>query len=299
MSLSLSTRIDHALRREAIPPDAQIRIKNLILAKHFMLDPDARFKGQLQNLQACVVSLKSGRPLWRPHRAAVYEIYLDLLTKTKADIEWRLMNSVDDEGHPLPLKEIRRKRALENNRRAKDDPPRPPLATLGAHWADWIPPKVRAATILAFDQMYTSADERDTVPGRRVRPFCTIGQYEHVRTKWRALSKTAQPHITAFTRAKEDAAAADPEITSADTTLSTLAIPPILRERYRAAAAAQRHIAAHIRSGDPTRPVPIKWTDVLTVDERAHLREAEKAAGGDAYIREPSEGMDADDEDTP
>jgi hypothetical protein len=281
MPISLSARIDNAFRREAIPFDAQIRMKNLILAKHFMHDPDTRFDGQIKNLRVCLASIKGGRPLWRPNRAPTYEAYLALLERTLTFIQDTIANAMDGEGHPMTLKEIRRQRALENNRRAKSDPPRPPLATLGAHWADWIPPKVRAATLLAFDQMYSSPEESG-VPGRRIRPFCTIAQYIHVRSKWRALSLTAQPHIDAWNKERR---VPGPKFT------------PIMRERYRAAAAAQRHITAHIRSGDPTRPVPIKWTDVLTVDERAHLREAEKAAGGDAYIREPDTGIeDTDDE---
>lgn len=242
-------RLRLLLHTNDVPPLAQTRIINGILAKTASARATAQWAHLLTPPRLILRSLVNTRPKWRPSRAPTYDAYLSLVRKTLELIQ------IDADALPSPADAAATALARNAERAAQG---KRPLATKDGAWFTWIPAHVRVAMVLAFAELYASPEEKASPLGRRVQPFTTITQRQAMRTKWEGLLKQLSPHL----KDDEDFAELD----------------PLARERHRAANAARKIIKGRLLALDYAVPVPVHWTQVLDKDTRARLNEAEKVA---------------------
>ena len=98
-----------------------------------------------------------------PIRGPVYSAYLDMLRKTRDRI--KAARALNLEGKTIM--EVAKERNLSGE---------------GLRWVDWVPRKVHAAFILAFEQMHVHPD----LPrkGKRMIPFLTTVERSASETRW-------------------------------------------------------------------------------------------------------------------
>lgn len=247
---------------------ARLRTKPATTAWDNLLRPLA---DSIRITKACI-------PKARPSRQPTYTAYLSLMQKTYASITYAQRNYETPD-------EAERAAAQTNATRMSEG--KHPLGACRSHWSTWVPPHIVAATVQAFESMYASEAATKQPPGRRIHPFSTLTQRGTTQRKWSALLAQVQPHINAGYEI-------DPTYVEAHTRGMSpeqaehigQAMAKLHRERYRAAHAARKLIQQKKTSLTTDFIVPLHWTHVLDEDTRAHLRAAERAAGGDGYTRD-------------
>lgn len=235
-----------------VPPAAQTRIINGILAKTPAARADARWDHIITPPRLIIRTLVNTRPKWRPSRADTYGAYLALVQRTLDLIV------IDADVYPTPEAAAAVARTTNVAREREN---KRPMGTKDGAWHTWIPEHIRHATTLAFEAMYTSPEERALPAGRQVHPFMTMTQRAAMREKWEGLLKQLEVH--------NPDAAADPD--------DFAALDPLQKMQCRAAYAAQKTIKARLRTLAYDVPPPVHWVQVLDPDTRARLREAEKS----------------------
>lgn len=245
-------------------------------------------------LNIALRSLRSGKTKWRPQRATTYAAYEQLMVRVQALI------TEDMRQYDTPQACAKAQRGLNSGRAALGQRP---LGTKDGHWSTWVPPHIREATALAFDNLYVDEQLEGKPPGRRLYPFTTITQRSQYRTLWENLIQQLMPHINAGFELHPALIEAQSRHLPIEATTERAAFAKSLqhvhRERYRAAFAArkiiQQRMAAATAGPPPTSSddlraalvVPKHWVHVLDAPERARLRDAERALpGGDGYTRE-------------
>ena len=299
MAEKFSNRLREALRLEAIPTDVQLRILNFVANNR--LDNEPRwFDTQLKQLRQAINSLRSGksRGQWAPHRVQVYDQYLEVLLKTERHIV-NVREGTPEEPRPS---QQRVRTIMAQRSRARVAAGLTPLGEYGQHWSSWIPPHVRRALVDAFRAVYALPVDQH-LAGRRVIPFATIAERVSLRKRWLVLRATAQSYVDVYNAHSKELGP-----NGAHT------MHKVMLERRRAGGAAVRAIDAAIRDIDtgeamamevnpdavthPRLTVPPKWTDMLTKDERARLREAESNDAPDANLEIQEKEPDTQEEDT-
>lgn len=250
--MSLPTKDTERLRlllhANDVPPLAQTRIINGILAKTAPARATTQWANLIDPPRTIIRTLVNTRPKWRPSRAPTYDAYLTLVRKTLDLI------TIDANALPSPADAAALRRETNAERAAQG---KPLLAPKDGAWFTWIPAHVREATVRAFDNLYASPEEKANPLGRRVQPFMTIPQRAALRGKWEGLLKQLSPHVAR-------------DYALLETTLE--------REQYRAANAARKTIRDRMLALDYAIPVPVHWVQVLDPDARARLNAAEKDA---------------------
>lgn len=234
-----------------VPPHAQTRIINGILAKTPAARADARWEHLITPPRLIIRTLVNTRKHWRPSRTPTYEAYLTLVRRTLDLI------IVDADVYPTP--EAAAAKARETNA-DRERAGKRPMGTKDGAWYTWVPEHIRHATTLAFEAMYTSPEERALPVGRQVQPFMTLPQRAAMRDKWEGLLKQLEVH--------NPDAAKDPD--------EFAALAPLEQMHCRAAHAAKKTIKERMRTLAYDVPPPVHWVQVLDPDTRARLREAEK-----------------------
>jgi hypothetical protein len=274
------TRLRAALLAEGIASDAAVRVINRMSEKK-KADPWLHLK---QPLHAAIRTTSLSRARWRPTRIPTYEAYLQLMRRVQAEIS----NASRDHATPADYAKVA---AAINAQRVSEG--KRPLGDCLSHWSTWVPPHIREATILAFEKLYADETAAKLAPGRRITPFSTLTQRHEALNKWDRLLTQLQPHLDAGY-----------EVHPAYLELNTRGMYPeqaekvahalqrVHRERYRAAYAARKIIETRRKQLTTDMVVPLHWVHVLDEDARTHLREAERAAGGDGYTRDTG-GMSA------
>lgn len=251
MSLPLKDldRFRTLLHVNDVPPAAQTRIINGILAKTPAARADARWDHIITPPRLVIRTLINTRKKWRPSRTPTYAAYLTLVRRTLDLI------IVDADVYPTP--EAAAAKARETNA-DRERAGKLPMGTKDGAWYTWVPEHIRHATTLAFEAMYASPEERVLPVGRQVQPFMTLPQRAAMRDKWEGLLKQLEVHNP------DDAA--DPDKFQAMTALE--------QAHCRAAHAAKRTIKARIRTLAYDAPPPVHWVQVLDADTRGRLRAA-------------------------
>jgi hypothetical protein len=275
MNLSEKRRLHEIMSVHGVPEQAQINILN-----EFQKPPrDAQWVRLQAPLDSAIRTTRNARAGWRPNRAPIYGAYLTLLERVRAEIRHDARTYATPEDAAKAAKTTNLQRASEGKR---------PLGAKDGPWWTWIPPHIHAATIIAFETLYSSPEERAKPAGRRITPFATLTQRTDARKRWLALLDHARPHMQAgFDVPPSEVEQLTRGIEPERQQEVALALARVHRERYRAAHAAAKIIRAQAQSlGNLV--VPIDWTHVLAPPERARLRAAEIAAGGDGYTRDRS-----------
>ena len=232
----------------------------------------------LRPLADAVRTTKGGLPRARPSRQPIYAAYLQLMQKTYAHITYAQRN------HATPA-EAADAAAAANKTRVEHG--KRPLGECRSHWSTWIPPHVVDATIAAFEDMYAEEVRTNQPPGRRIHPFSTLTQRGTTQNKWKTLLAQLQPHINAGFEI--DPSYVEVHTRDMDPDRAEFighAMVKLHKERYRAAFEARKIIQRRMKSLSTDFIVPLHWIHVLDDDARAHLRAAERAAGGDGYTRD-------------
>lgn len=237
------------------------------------------FKAKRQPLIDALRALKNAESRWRANRKDVYGAYKQLLERVLAEM------AHDERTHQTP-EAVQKYAATVNAQRVEEG--KRPLGSKDGHWSTWIPPHIREATILAFDQLYASETTLGLPPGRRVIPFSTVSQRGQLREKWMALLSQLGQHISAgdtlHPALVEEQTRYLPDTAMRDVTAQALI--NVHRERYRAAFTASRIIKARMKSVTTDLTPPLHWVHVLEEPERLRLRQAELAVpGGDGWTR--------------
>lgn len=268
------TQVKDALHAAGVTPTQQTEIMSRIRKNPATTAWDTLLRPLADAIRVTKVCTPKARPTRRP----VYDAYLQLMQRVYADITHaKRTYATPDEAHQA---------ALQTNR-TRAEAGRHALGECLSHWSTWIPPHVVAATVAAFEAMYAEEVRTHQPPGRRIHPFSTLTQRGETQRQWKTLLAQLQPHVNAGF----DIDPGYVEIQTRDmdpdrAEFIARAMAKLHKERYRAAFEARKIIQRRMKSLSTDFIVPKYWVHVLDEDTRAHLRAAERAAGGDGYTRD-------------
>lgn len=190
----------------------------------------------LKPLRRAIVAKQGNKKVWEhdPLRCDLYTNYLALMLKVRAKIYEAKALNLDDKTLP----EIARERNLSGN---------------GLHWSHWVPRKVHAAFLQAFDELNHHPD-RPRI-GKRAIPFTTQLERTASDTRWERLIVQINAEILGRKGGFRD-----------DPLKDTLSFGPqdgIIK------ALEQALDVAYARDAEDVAPV--QWIHLLTKEQRAAL----------------------------
>ena len=275
MKTTPTERLRDILFAEGASPTLITRVLNRWAAK----PEEGAWLPLIEPLNTALRTTLNSKKRWRPNRAPIYAAYVQLMERVKAELQHAQRT------YPTPA-DAEKAATARNKERAVQG--KLPLGECGAHWSTWVPPHIRDATCRAFETLY--ADETNTAdmhPGRRVTPFSTHAQRGETQRKWERLLEQLRPHIDAgFDVHPSYLESATRGLPPERLEFTAHALIKVQKERYRAAYAARKIIKENMLRITSNFVVPLHWTHVLDDDARAHLRAAEREAGGDGYTRD-------------
>lgn len=135
----------------------------------------------LEPLNADIKNKQSNMARWRKdaqwaEKGPVYEPYLTVLLRTKQTIQKAYTLNLDN----LTIPEIAAKRGLPGD---------------GLHWSNWVPRKVHAAFMEAFDVLYAKIECR----GKRIVPFSASMEQSASDVRWDKLIAWLAKELSART----------------------------------------------------------------------------------------------------